>query len=126
MTLSFGQKRPRRRPDLTPMIDVVFLLLVFFMLASRFGAETGVPLQMAGSGAGYTGPPRLLDIDARTLRLNGVAVTEAALPAALLPLMASPQDTVILRAADGVAVQRVVAVMTVLRAAGLQHLMLVQ
>ena len=31
--------KPRRRPSLTPMIDVVFLLLVFFMLASRFGMD---------------------------------------------------------------------------------------
>ena len=33
---------PRRRPSLTPMIDVVFLLLVFFMLAARFGQRRRV------------------------------------------------------------------------------------
>jgi biopolymer transport protein ExbD len=126
MTMSFGQRQRRRRPDLTPMIDVVFLLLVFFMLASRFGAETGLPLQVAGAAAGYAGPPRLVDVDATVLRLNGVAVTEAALPKALLPLMTSPQDAVILRPAAGVDVQRLVRVMGVLRAAGLQRLVLVE
>ncbi|NSY41645.1 biopolymer transporter ExbD, partial [Leisingera sp. ANG59] len=30
--------------SLTPMIDVVFLLLVFFMLASRFGMDTVLQL----------------------------------------------------------------------------------
>ncbi|MEO0362761.1 MAG: biopolymer transporter ExbD, partial [Pseudomonadota bacterium] len=36
-------RAPRRRPSLTPMIDVVFLLLVFFMLAARFGVELAMP-----------------------------------------------------------------------------------
>ena len=126
MTLSFGHKRPRRRPDLTPMIDVVFLLLVFFMLASRFGAETGMPLQVAGAASAYAGPPRLVDIGATDLRLNGVAVTEPALAQSLALLMTSPQDTVVLRAGDGVDVQRVVTVMSVLHAAGLQRLVLVE
>ena len=36
--------RRRRSPGLTPLIDVVFLLLVFFMLASRFDREALLPL----------------------------------------------------------------------------------
>ena len=42
--LQFGPPRPRRKPSLTPMIDVVFLLLVFFMLAARFGQDVGLAL----------------------------------------------------------------------------------
>lgn len=42
--------RPRRRPSLTPMIDVVFLLLVFFMLASRFGMDQVVEMPIASGG----------------------------------------------------------------------------
>jgi biopolymer transport protein ExbD len=124
MTLSFGQRRPRRRPDLTPMIDVVFLLLVFFMLVSRFGAETGLPLQVAGAASDYSGPPRLVDIGAGDLRVNGVVVDDVV--QALAPLMANPQDTVILRAGAGVDVQRVVTVMATLRAAGMAHFVLVE
>jgi biopolymer transport protein ExbD len=126
MTLSFGHRRPRRRPNLTPMIDVVFLLLVFFMLVSRFGADTGLPLQVAGPASAYSGPPRLVDIGSGEVRLNGMVVIEAALPQALLPLMSDAQDMVILRADRGVDVQRVVTVMTGLRAAGLVQLVLVE
>lgn len=36
--------RKRRQASLTPLIDVVFLLLVFFMLASRFDVEGTLPL----------------------------------------------------------------------------------
>ena len=39
-------RRKRRRPGLTPLIDVVFLLLVFFMLATSFGAEGSLPLRV--------------------------------------------------------------------------------
>ena len=35
----FAPARRSRKPSLTPMIDVVFLLLVFFMLAARFGRQ---------------------------------------------------------------------------------------
>lgn len=49
---TLGSPRPRRRPSLTPMIDVVFLMLIFFMLASRFGQETTLPLGAAGGDSG--------------------------------------------------------------------------
>jgi hypothetical protein len=41
--------RRRRRLNLTPMIDVVLLLLVFFMMVSRFGGLQGMPLAVAGA-----------------------------------------------------------------------------
>ncbi len=36
----------RGRPDLTPMIDVVFLLLIFFMLSSSFVRVSGVKVEL--------------------------------------------------------------------------------
>ena len=71
----------RRRIGLTPMIDVVFLLLVFFMLASRFGVEGAVPISAAGSGGGgYEGAPRLVEARPDGFRLNGVALHSARSP----------------------------------------------
>jgi len=125
---SFGPDRPRRRPSLTPMIDVVFLLLVFFMLASRFGTETVFDLAIGGGGAGaaWQGPPRLVDVGADgAVRLNGISVERDALAGALAPLMTSPGDPVVLRARDG-AMQDLVAVMETLRAEGITRLMLVE
>ncbi|HRU00885.1 MAG TPA: biopolymer transporter ExbD, partial [Victivallales bacterium] len=34
------------KPDLTPMIDVVFLLLLFFMLSSSFVQITGIEIKL--------------------------------------------------------------------------------
>ncbi|MGJ8530069.1 ExbD/TolR family protein, partial [Maritalea sp.] len=65
--MDFSQPRKARKPSLTPMIDVVFLLLVFFMLASRFGMDMHIPMQISGAGSGYSGPPRLVDVRPETL-----------------------------------------------------------
>ncbi len=108
--------RVKRKPSLTPMIDVVFLLLVFFMLASRFGAEAVAPLPLASSGGEYSGPPRLVDVTLQTVRLNGIESDD--IVADLAPLMSAPTDTIILRARDGAKVQRIVTVSQQLTAAG--------
>jgi biopolymer transport protein ExbD len=118
MIFTIDSPRPRRKPSLTPMIDVVFLLLVFFMLASRFGQEAQMPLVLGGTGEGYSGPPRLIDVLPDGQRLNGVDRNMDDLLAALTALTASPTDTVVLRARDGAELQRLVSVITALREAG--------
>ena len=125
---AFDEPRPGRKPSLTQMIDVVFLLLVFFMLASRFGVDTHLPLNAAGQAGddAYSGPPRLIDILPKGVRLNGQVVEGTQLAADVLDLTEAPSDTVILRARDGAGLQRVVDVMQRLSDAGLSALVLVE
>jgi biopolymer transport protein ExbD len=118
--------RPRRRPNLTPMIDVIFLLLVFFMLASRFGADRALPLSFTGSGGTYSGPPRLVELTPSGLLLNGRAIAAQDVVAALAPLMQSPEDIIILRPAEGTDLQALVTLMDSLSAAGFARLVLVE
>ena len=120
--------RARRRMNLTPMIDVVFLLLVFFMMVSRFGSEPGVTLQLAAPGAGsiWPGPPRLIDVTGAGLALNGRAIAGPDLPASLAALMAGPQDPVVLRAGPGADVQDLLAVIDLLQAAAITRLAVVE
>lgn len=124
----FAEDRPRRKPSLTPMIDVVFLLLVFFMLASRFGIDMHIPLNVAGSasGDGYSGPPRLIDIQPDALLLNGVTVSPETLLAQIDALTEKPDDTIILRPAGAADLQRVIAVMETLSTAGYSALVLIE
>lgn len=125
--LSFGAPRRRRRIGLTPMIDVVFLLLVFFMLASRFGIDRHVLLNVAGlGGTAYSGPPRLIDVLPDGLRLNGVPVAPERLTDDIAGLTETPQDTIVLRPRGGASLQRVIAVMDRLRAAGFNRVVLVE
>ncbi|MFB9148366.1 ExbD/TolR family protein [Roseovarius ramblicola] len=124
--MQFGPPRHARRPSLTPMIDVVFLLLVFFMLAARFGHDLSLPVATGGGDAAYDGPPRLVAIGPDALTLNGQTVTPGTLPKALEPLMSDPSDIVVLRPEAGVALARLIAVSDALRAAGLTRIVVVE
>ncbi|WP_417719908.1 ExbD/TolR family protein [Salipiger sp.] len=116
----------RRRASLTPMIDVVFLLLVFFMLAARFGTTEALPLSLSrpAAGAAWSGPPRLVSVAPQRLLLNGVETGD--LPAALAPLMETPGDIILLRPAEGTDTQRLVTVLSDLRAAGFTSLAILE
>ena len=123
---SFAAPRRSRRPSLTPMIDVVFLLLVFFMLASQFGKDTALLLSGAGDGTAYAGPPRLVEIAPDTIALNGQTVALKDLGAALDPLVTTRGDTIVLRGADGADVQRLLDVAQTLRTQGFTGLSVVE
>ncbi|MEZ5756556.1 MAG: biopolymer transporter ExbD [Paracoccaceae bacterium] len=119
--------RRRRGLNLTPMIDVVFLLLVFFMLVSRFGQLDGLPLALAGGSApGWSGPPRLIEVRPDGLSLNGTARDEAALLVDLARLMPAPDAPVVLRPREGADVQRLVAVIGLLREAGFTQILMAE
>lgn len=124
---AFDTPRPRRRPSLTPMIDVVFLLLVFFMLAARFGQDMSLTLTTAGGGESvWQGPPRLVELRAGGLLLNGVATDRTALVEALRPLLPAPDSPVLIRAGTGTDLGRVVALIDTLRDAGIGNLVVVE
>ncbi|MBT8459342.1 MAG: biopolymer transporter ExbD [Boseongicola sp.] len=126
MSLMLQTMRRRRSMSLTPMIDVVFLLLVFFMLAARFDQTQSLPITLGTAGSDYSGPPRLVDVTPESVLLNGVETEVSALAWALLPLMENTDDIVILRARSDADVQRLVDVMGILRNQGLTALALVE
>ncbi len=127
MSLSLGRARRSRRPSLTPMIDVVFLLLVFFMLASRFGNEEAIKVAGGQAGTGsYEGPPRLVDVMPEGVLLNGSDIREPTLADQLRTLMSDDDDTIVVRARGGAQVQRLVTVMETLGDSGFSSLVLVE
>lgn len=123
-----GPRRHHRRMSLTPMIDVVFLLLIFFMLASRFGIEAVLPIAGGAEGAAteWQGAPRLVDITPDALRLNGTPLPLDGLLPALSDLLPPEGGAVILRPQDQADLQRLVDVMDHLRAGGLTDLILIE
>ncbi|MBO9453494.1 biopolymer transporter ExbD [Tropicibacter sp. R16_0] len=124
--LDFAPLRRPRRLTLTPMIDVVFHLLVFFMLASQFGVDRVVTLASGGVGADYSGPPRLVHITADDVRLNGISVTVNDLPDRLRPLTQTANDTIVLRAGADASYQALMDVASALSAAGFTALAVVE
>jgi len=123
---TFDQPRARRKPALTPLIDVVFLLLVFFMLAAQFGRTGAVPLAGSGGISDYSGPPRLVLIEPGALKLNGVVQQPQAIIAALKDMTDAPDNPIILRASAGTDLQRLSDVMGLLSEAGFERLVLAE
>ncbi len=50
--------RQRRRPtiDLSPLVDVVFLLIIFFTVSTTFREGTGLPVRLPSSGTAVSQP----------------------------------------------------------------------
>ncbi|MDR1520648.1 MAG: biopolymer transporter ExbD [Planctomycetota bacterium] len=51
-----AQKRPNAQIiNLTPLIDCMFLLVIFIMIAARFEPEAGIPVDLPRAGGGEPG-----------------------------------------------------------------------
>ncbi len=110
-----------RRPQipLTSLVDVVFILLFFFMLASRFAQLQAIELNLAAADGGILAPAevtRLLRLDADgALRLDGEAVD---LEQLLARLREQPGVHLVVQPAPGVPLQQMVELMDRLRPTG--------
>ena len=108
----------RRRPvALTPLIDVIFLLLLFFMLGSTFTRFGEVPLVNAGGGAAADATPIFLQLRADDVALNGTAMPMEAVLPALGALAPEGGATVLVTLSGEVSSQRLVDLLTTLRGA---------
>lgn len=122
-------RRRRALISLTPLIDVVFILLVFFMLASSFLDWRAIELDAPGraaAGASLEGA-LLVEVRSNGLRLSGETVSLDALEARVRERVAAqPDQRVIVKPAAGVALQEAVDVLERLTQAGVSDLSLIR
>ena len=121
--------RRRRLISLTPLIDVVFILLLFFMLASSYLDWRTIHLNApASAAAGSTAEAALLvEIRDGGLRLSGEAVTRNDLAMRLAErIERKPDQRVLVRPEDGVSLQDAVTVLDLISAAGVSDLSLIR
>ena len=122
MRVAHQQTRGRRMISLTPLIDVVFILLVFFMLASSFLDWRSIQLKLpAKANAGATGDVVLVVsiADNGTLKLNGEPIAGVDLDTRLSERLSNDVELpILIRAADGVPLQRSIEVLEEVTAAG--------
>lgn len=114
-------KRPAMALDLAPLIDVVFLLLVFFMLTSSFlPPALAVDLPVAGNEESAPAEPVVLVIASDGgISLNGEAVTLEALAGRLaLALQESESKALHVRGDRAASYGIFLEVMDVAKAAG--------
>lgn len=101
---------------MTSLIDVIFLLLLFFMLTSTFSKFSEVELSAASGGAALTPDvkPLFVQLGADDLTLNGEALDLAALVPALPSAGAAPVPLLISLRGD-VTAQRLTDLLVALR-----------
>ncbi len=126
--------RRRRLPvaiSLTPLIDVVFILLIFFMLASSFlhwrAIDMAMPDRIAARAVA-TEQALVVHVSADGgLVLGGDTVTEKDLGETVTRrLRTEPDLRVVIRPAEGVSLQRAVDVLDLLNRAGAAGVSLVR
>jgi len=121
--------RRRARISLTPLIDVVFILLVFFMLASSFlderAIKVGAPAAALG-GASLEGA-LLVELRRDGLRLAGERLALPQLMARLAEHAArDPRQRVLIKPAPGVSLQDAVTLLDRVSASGLSDVSFVR
>lgn len=100
-------RRRQRRMSLTSLIDVIFLLLLFFMLTSTFSRYAEVELSAAsGTEANVNkNPPVFLRLSPDTLTVNGDEVSLQNIASSLEHDALAPR-IVLVSISDGVTAQR--------------------
>lgn len=120
--IDFGEHGDEKKSlDLTPMLDVVFLLLIFFMLTSIY-AKPMLPLDLPQAASGEVGQEPEATVAIRAdgnLFLNGEPIAPAELATALPPLFARDSKRALSVQADqGIPFGRVVEIMDLAKQAG--------
>lgn len=108
----------RRQISVTSLIDVIFLLLLFFMLSSTFSKFADVELSASGgqSTAAQTAVPAFLKLSADRVLLNGIEFDKDALAAEIERLQARTRINAIILSVDGTAnAQQLVDMLLILR-----------
>jgi biopolymer transport protein ExbD len=127
--MRFAPPRPRRDEErILPLINVVFLLLIFFMVAGRFTLSDPWHIEPPRSASEGIAQARELVVmvgaDGR-LALDGVEMDDAGLEDALRARLGDTEPSMVRLKADGrVEATRVVGVMELLRDAGASRLRL--
>jgi len=128
--VNYGAARGRREPprvDVTPLIDIIFQLVLFFMVSTTFVTSPGIQVDLPRSSA-QTILRDQQDVniwvtDTGAVYVDREAVSWDDLTAVLRKAAeADPNSMVIIKADTGVNHGRVVAVMDLARSRGLTRL----
>jgi len=128
MNFKGHQRRDEVSLDMTPLIDVVFLLLIFFMLTASFTQAQRLKVELPKAEQGESVHDQnkewVIEIDALgNYALNGEALAGEQLTVRLRELPDRKDDTVIqIRADAKTEHQAVVKALDAARAAGLTHI----
>ncbi|RIJ31320.1 ExbD/TolR family protein [Henriciella algicola] len=115
--MALRKVRPRKAASITSLIDVIFLLLLFFMLASTFSHFSELEIVAADGGRSTSSPDDRglsLLVSADRLNLDGQFIEEADLAVAIERRMAGLGGQVMLSVSvdEGATTQRLVDILS--------------
>jgi biopolymer transport protein ExbD len=122
------RERKRKRPviNISSLIDVMFILLLFFMVSTTFAEHPGIELELptAGSAEPSKLEPLTLTIDKEgRMFLNDAPIKEMELQEKLKAVAAEKSDTtLILKADKGVPYGYVIRAMDISRQCGIHRI----
>lgn len=124
------QARPRRRAaiNITSLIDVIFMLLLFFMITSTFLEQPGIQLELPAAKTASVAEPQevVLSVDrSGGLFLNRRPLELADLEAEIRKVLPGMKDgTLVLKADQEVAHGLVVRIMDLAKRGGVKKLII--
>lgn len=115
--MSLRRTRKRRKASVTSLIDVIFLLLLFFMLASTFSKKTELELVSSTEGPASGEQPHVvrLFVALQGLKVNGHPIAEAELVADLSHKASKPNTIIAVELDDEVSTQRLIDILLKVR-----------
>jgi len=118
--MQLSGSKSKIRVNLTPLIDVVFILLIFFMLVSSFSQWRELPLELStATSVSNSNPSISFVVLQRTevISLNKQAITLKELLEILSAKLAvDAKHQIMLRAEQGVPLQQLISVLEKLKA----------
>jgi biopolymer transport protein TolR len=124
--------RPLERPgelisgiNVTPLVDVVLVLLIALMVTAQYAASQALPLDLPKASSGETAARTPLAISlnaAGTIFLDGVELSKAELGARIHARGGGAERSAVIAADGGAQHRAVVAVIDVLRVEGISKL----
>lgn len=124
MSAPFNARRRRRRPtiNITSLIDVMFLLLIFFMVSSTFREQFGVDITLPEAKTATQTETAAHEITVTAdgeLYFGQQVVNEDGLRASISELLArDPDSTLVLRADDKADFGKVIRAIDIAREVG--------
>lgn len=125
----FAEKQTQRRVtlDMSPMMDIVFLLLIFFLVTSTFLPDSGMDLELPESTTATPSEmaPTMISVaEDGAVQLNGEAITVSELQQRVAALPEADRQRITVRADARVDYGIIVRIIDALRNAGVTGLSL--
>lgn len=119
--------RKRKRPaiNITSLIDVMFLLLIFFMVSTTFAEHPGIKLELPAASTAEPSKlePLTLAIDKKgRMFLNNLPIKEKELYAELKTIAGKADSSLVLKADKGVPYGYVIRAMDISRQSGIRRI----